>query len=231
MAVNEKHFCRCMGEGITRDAGQSRSKAVLLNGYKWEPGTTLSIRFLGGDAQLQQRVKAVAKEWLEFANLTFKFLQSGAADIRIAFVEGNGSWSYIGTMCKGIDESQPTMNFGWLTADSSDEVLRSVVLHEFGHALGLIHEHQSPNDGGIQWNTDAVVADLSGPPNYWDKETIEENMFKKYSENEVVMTAVDPLSIMMYPIPLSWTLDGTTAGFNSSLSALDKQLIKQAYFR
>ena len=27
----------------------------------------------------------------------------------------------------------------------------STVMHEFGHALGLKHEHQSPN-ANIQWN-------------------------------------------------------------------------------
>ena len=39
------------------------------------------------------------------------------------------------------------MNYGWIDADSPEEELRSVVLHEFGHALGLIHEHQNPLSG------------------------------------------------------------------------------------
>ncbi len=33
---------------------------------------------------------------------------------------------------------------------------RSTVLHEFGHSLGLIHEHQSPFKGGFEWNKDEV---------------------------------------------------------------------------
>lgn len=33
---------------------------------------------------------------------------------------------------------------------------RSTVLHEFGHSLGLIHEHQSPFKGGFEWNRDEV---------------------------------------------------------------------------
>ena len=49
------------------------------------------------------------------------------------------------------------MNYGWLTPDSDDDELRRVVLHEFGHALGLIHEHQNP-EGGIEWNEPAVKA-------------------------------------------------------------------------
>ena len=120
------------------------------------------------------------------------------------------------------------MNFGWIDANSSDTELRSVVLHEFGHALGLIHEHQNPK-GGIKWNRDAVIADLSGPPNNWDLATIENNMFKKYSPGEVSGTDVDAKSIMMYPIPASWTLDGFSAGFNSGLSEKDKTFIRFAY--
>ena len=33
---------------------------------------------------------------------------------------------------------------------------RSTVLHEFGHSLGLIHEHQSPFKGGFEWNKEEV---------------------------------------------------------------------------
>ena len=35
------------------------------------------------------------------------------------------------------------------------------MLHEFGHALGLIHEHQSPFPGGFEWNREAVSEDTS----------------------------------------------------------------------
>ena len=33
---------------------------------------------------------------------------------------------------------------------------RSTVLHEFGHSLGLIHEHQSPFPGGFEWDRENV---------------------------------------------------------------------------
>ena len=35
---------------------------------------------------------------------------------------------------------------------------QSTVMHEFGHALGLIHEHQSPFKGGFEWDKDEVGA-------------------------------------------------------------------------
>jgi hypothetical protein len=202
----------------------------LLNGAKWNTGSVITVRFLEGSEDLKRRVREVAEGWTAsgMANLTLEFRNSGPTDIRIAFQQGNGSWSYLGTMCRQIPEPQATMNYGWLTPTSPDDELRRVVVHEFGHALGLIHEHQNPK-GGIQWNKDAVVRDLSGPPNNWDLATIENNIFKKYPPGEVTATDVDSLSIMMYPIPKAWTLDGFSAGLNAGLSQQDKDLIRSVY--
>ena len=48
--------------------------------------------------------------------------------------------------------------------------------HEFGHLLGMIHEHQNPSSNPIQWNKQAVVKALSGPPNNWDLATIQHKL-------------------------------------------------------
>jgi serralysin len=228
MSANADRFCMC----ISPEKEGGGTKAALLNQYRWPEGANITARFLGGDKKLQDRVAAVAKEWVgpNMARLflTFTPMSETKTDLRIAFQPGKGSWSYLGTYCRQIPEPEPTMNFGWINADSPDTELRSVVLHEFGHALGLIHEHQNPK-GGIKWNRDAVVADLSGPPNRWNLATIENNMFKKYSPSEVSGTDVDSKSIMMYPIPAAWTLDGFSAGFNSDLSEKDKTFIRFAY--
>jgi serralysin len=239
MSDNESHFCIMMApEQLSEEERVllRRRRAALLNSVKWGVGDTITIRFLE-DAQqrfgkraveLQDRVKQVALEWTKLANLTFLFGSSAPADIRIAFQEGNGSWSYLGTYCRKIPEPEPTMNYGWLTPDSSDDELKRVVRHEFGHALGLIHEHQNPQ-GGIQWNRDAVVRDLSGPPNNWSEATIDNNIFAKYADSDVIATNVDPDSIMMYPIPKAWTLDGFSADLNSELSVKDKEFIVTNY--
>jgi serralysin len=209
-----------------------KSRGALLKDAKWKgDGQEITVSFLDGDPALQERVRKVAEEWTgsNMANLALSFRKNtNQTDIRISF-RYRGSWSVIGTTCRNItDISRPTMNFGWLTPDSTDESLRRVVLHEFGHAIGFIHEHQNPN-GHIQWNRDAVVRDLSGPPNNWTLDVIERNMFQPYANNEVNTTPLDAHSIMMYPIPPSWTTDGASVGLNTELSQTDKSFIKEQY--
>ena len=223
---NQNRFCICISEGPQG----SNERAALLNEARWNPGDVVRVKFLEGDDSLQQRVRETAERWTAsgLANLTLQFVDSGDAEIRIAFEQGNGSWSYLGTVCRSIPDEQPTMNYGWLTPDSDDDELNRVVMHEFGHALGLIHEHQNPQ-GGIQWNEPAVIAELSGPPNNWDEQQIRTNVLDHYSPDDVTATPVDSDSIMMYPIPASWTLDGFSADLNTDVSPQDVELIHQEY--
>ena len=226
-AENPNHYCVVMSAAPQ----VANDRAALLAGAKWSEGEVIRVRFLEGDSALQERVKAVAERWTaeDMANLKFQWVAEGDAEIRIAFVPGDGSWSYLGTQCRDIPDDQPTMNYGWLTADSPDDEVQRVVLHEFGHALGLIHEHQNPT-GGIDWNEPAVIADLSGPPNNWDEETIRHNVLDHYRPGEIEdSTNVDPLSIMMYPIPAAWTNDGFSAGMNDDLSETDVRFIRRIY--
>jgi hypothetical protein len=184
---------------------------------------------MDGDPDVQNRVKAVAQDWVQtgLANLVLDFRNDPNTLIRISF-QYRGSWSVIGTGCRQIPPTQPTMNYGWLKSTSTDAAVRRVVLHEFGHALGLIHEHQSPA-GGINWDKEAVYEHLSGPPNSWSREVIDRNVFEPHTAAETNFTATDPKSIMMYPIPKHWTTDGFSVGLNGDLSPTDRKFIQSEY--
>lgn len=215
----------CIDRKATPPAGTTRM--ALVKDSTWVPGQTLTVRFLDGDVALQQRVRACAEEWMTHANIRFAFGDNPNAIIRISFLR-RGSWSYLGRDCLNVAPADPTMNFGWLRVGSTDDELRRVVLHEFGHALGCVHEHNHP-DGGIHWNKDAVYEYYAGSPNFWTKEQVDANLFAVYQQSLTVHSALDPQSIMMYPIEARFTTDGFSVGLNNVLSPTDVAFIKKLY--
>lgn len=213
--------------------------ALAVNISKnWKPGRTIRIRFLEGEKELQNKVRKFAQTWLQFANLKFDWVADDApkAEIRISFKRNLGSKSAVGTDClapRYRDQSVSTMNLA-LTPEMSDDDIRRATLHEFGHALGAIHEHQSPA-GGIKWNTKRVYEDCAGPPNYWSKETTDRNIINpvnlEVEKGNFVWTKFDLLSIMIYPLKASWVLnnDGKSLPKTLKLSEKDKALVQEVY--
>ncbi len=207
-----------VGRLLSLDVGKTRAAFQIAK--LWTNGSTLRIGFIGGSADQHTLVKKYAVQWTQHANLKFEFVDASSAQIRIAFND-DGAWSYIGTDALGIPVDQPTMNFGWL-----DE---GVILHEFGHMLGMIHEHQNPRDNPIEWNKPVVNEALSGPPNFWDQRTIDHNMYAQYDLSQINGSVLDTESVMLYSFPASWTLNGFQTDPNESLSTADRQFASQVY--
>jgi hypothetical protein len=200
---------------------------AAITGKLWQPGRLLRVRFLDGDPQVHARIAPFAQQWSEHANITFQFGNDPEAEIRISF-QNQGSWSYIGTDALVIPQSQPTMNFGWLTLATPNDEYQRVVTHEFGHALGCIHEHQNPANS-IPWDREAVYRYYQGPPNYWSREQVDINLFTRYEAEITQFSAFDPQSIMLYPIPNEFTMGDFEVGWNKALSATDRQYITTLY--
>jgi hypothetical protein len=70
---------------------------------------------------------------------------------------------------------------------------------------------------------------FGGPPNFWDKATIDFNIFNRYSFLLTNSTRFDPDSIMLYGFPPSLFLDGKGTRSNNALSELDKSFIAKQY--
>lgn len=210
-------------------APPTRQELAGITGKKWQNGRKLRVSFLDGEQSVQQRVEDHAKRWADYANISFEFGSDPDAEIRISFLQ-EGSWSYIGTTALAIDKAEPTMNFGWLDQNTPDEEYERVVVHEFGHALFCIHEHQNPV-ANIPWDKDAVYAYYMGPPNNWTKDQVDQNLFARYSADITQFSAFDPKSIMLYPIPNEHTIGDFEVGFNSTLSDTDESFIGTIYPR
>lgn len=137
-------------------------------GKLWAVGATIRVGFLGGSAEQRNLVAQIAAEWTKYTNLSFQFVEAGDTDVRIAFEPTGGSWSFVGTDALAVGKKQPTMNLAWVQRES--------VLHEFGHVLGLIEEHQNPR-ADIHWNKEEIFKIFQGPPNFWSREQIEVGFF------------------------------------------------------
>ncbi|MGI2904985.1 M12 family metallopeptidase [Tolypothrix sp. VBCCA 56010] len=221
-AKNGLNFIEKFGDTV------ESSRMALIADKKWKPGRTLRVRFLDGDPIVHQKIAQVAQQWSQFGNIKFQFGNDPNAEIRISCKLGAGSWSYIGTDALNIPKNQPTMNYGWLKPDSDNREYFRVVMHEFGHALGCIHEHQHPQ-AGIPWNREAVYRYYMSAPNNWNKQSVDTNIFQLYSKNITQFSQYDPQSIMHYAVPKELTIGGFEIGWNTNLSATDKQFIAQMY--
>lgn len=219
--------------GLDADHPVVTARMALVDRTKWPKGYRLRCRFLDGSKTQRRKVEAKARLWEKHANIRIDFGDDPEAEVRISFRADPGSWSALGQEClvrAYFPAHQPTMNFGWLEDGTDAGEYERVVVHEFGHALGCIHEHQSPSVK-LKWKKSAVYEAFSGPPNYWSKEDIDRNVLEKYSPEGLSFTRFDAQSIMLYRFDGSLFTDGKGTPQNSKLSATDKQMIARMYPR
>jgi Astacin (Peptidase family M12A) len=203
----------------TTAARGGRTRAISPIGKTWMNGSTLHVRFVGGTPAQRANAQKQAGWWEAVANLKFVFDDSPQAEIRITFDANDGAWSYVGTDAKGIPLNEATMNLGFEDGGTA--------AHEFGHAIGLAHEHQNPQ-GGIQWNEPVVIREMAKSPNFWDEATTRHNILKRYTADQINGTNFDPDSIMLYFFPAEWTLNNIATKANHLLSSVDKSFIAGA---
>lgn len=225
-----------------------QARAAFMIGKEWKIGTKIKIAFMKDDfinnkitlKPLYEKSKAdfvqkiITDKLLPLIDLTFEWdVNIKDSDVRISFVPSLGAFSELGINCLKISKDKPTMNLGWLDDDAtySNPVLKGtgiVILHEFGHLLGMIHEH-SREDANLDWNKDFVYKQLGAPPNSWSTKDCDEQIFEMVKKQSFNGSKYDKKSVMHYYFPTEYFKTSPNLPTVIELSELDKLWIKKKY--
>jgi hypothetical protein len=214
--------------------------------FLWPVGETLHVHFMDGERELIDLVAKEASEWSEHANIEFQWHKDPGspppvAHARVTFrckgfyVRGLGTLSLdsvrrnahsvcLGALGSHLDRGGDTAKHGI-----------GAIKHEFGHLLGLAHEHQSPKKP-FTWNRPYIL-DWCKRTQGWGADQCEGNILtpitkkQPYAKSNFLVTEFDPNSIMLYDFPAEFTNEGIATKGNYAISALDKSGIAKLYPR
>lgn len=228
---------------LTRTRSYDKYFSVISRLYQQVPNRPVIVCFFGISSTLRRRIADAAHGW-EFPSSSLRFdfgtafeLRTCApnipSDVRVGS-NGRGTWSLIGREADVSRPSdKPTMNLdssiGWDTLPT--DKFRRIVQHEFGHAIGLYHEHQNPNGNCInELKWDRIKAEFSD----LSEDYLRKNFIANISSvADPLASAFDDNSIMLYFLPASLLQGGEKATCyhreNMTISPDDQAMVEKRF--
>ena len=216
----------------------------------------LTIEFLDGWTFRDERnlVEKAVKDWTSESNIVPLFVSNGKSDIRVKFDDiKTGEW-HVKTENVGapLGDRNTHWNSNEYTMYLATDFSYATALHEFGHALGLVHEHLNPKFlEYFKWREDTKLPEF-GTTQFYKKigdstglssnTDIYHNLFA-IREVDEERSSFDMASVMTYYISKEFlevlpnTPLGIEAAFennrgipdNAELSEGDREFIVQCY--
>ncbi|MDE2445650.1 MAG: hypothetical protein KGO94_05685 [Alphaproteobacteria bacterium] len=203
-----------------------KTRGVFSQSTLWPADVTkLTVCFMDGSNTIRKFVAKAAATWndpksslqLDFGNLD-KPRSCGKKPkslIRVKFNLDEGYYSYVGVdSVRYAELTQPSVvlsGYDKFTDAEMNEQAAGIARHEFGHAIGLHHEHQNALgncDNEFDWNE--IYNYLESPPNSWSQEMVDHNM-RTLAGDDYVTNKYDRKSIMFYTFPASYFKNGTSS--------------------
>ena len=165
----------------------------------------LGIRFLDGTKVQRAVVMKYVPTWSKALDdvITFREVATGGS-VQVTFTGGTNKYV----------AAEKKVYLPDVRSDNS--IGRRKVLHEFGHVLGLSHEHFNPGFE-IEWKTDQVIADAINakykPGKLWTASMVRRNITATPKAKTCPAGGdFDDKSIMVYAIDESWNNSGVKVG-------------------
>ena len=206
-----------------------RTKRGIADKYSlWRQHSTITIAFMDTSPAFRAFIqKHIEKNYAPLINLKLNFVEGTQGDIRISTsADIKGDWSIIGTGALTVPANEPTMH---LDLNKTEEMFKMNILHEFGHALGLRHEHKHP-DRTLDFNLPRMYELYKKQFNF-DKVEVYEQILQKLNPADIIASDYDPTSIMHYNLSRLVLWKQKSTGYNAKLSNHDKALLQSIYPR